>query len=112
MGTSLTKVYTGIAYTGASHLYIAPQALHGPINTVAPKIHLGTSNGQVVSSSATATLPIPQQGHNIPCEGHIMPTFTNTLVGIGPIYDAGCTFTFTSKDVTVYSVIGLPILTG
>ena len=41
-----------------------------------------------------------------------MPTFTNTLVGIGPICNAGCTVTFTSKDVTVYSARGLPILTG
>ena len=41
-----------------------------------------------------------------------MPTFTNTLVGIGPICDAGCTVMFTSKDVTLYSVRGLLILTG
>ena len=112
MVTSLPKVYTGIAYTGASHLYIAPHAPHGPINTKARKIHVGTANGQVVPSSATATLPMPQQGHNIPCEGHIMPTFTNTLVGIGPICDAGCTVTFASKDETVYLVRGLPIITG
>ena len=105
-------MYTGIADTGASHLYIAPQAPHGPINTTAPKIHVGSANGQVVPSSAIATLPIPQQVHDIPCEGHIMPTFTNTLVVIGPIYNAGCTVTFTSKEVTVYSARGLPILTG
>ena len=41
-----------------------------------------------------------------------MPTFKNTLVGIDPICDAGCTVTFTSKYVTVYSARGLPILTG
>ena len=112
VGTSLPKVYTGIADTYESHLYITPQAPYGPINTSAPKIHVGTANGKVVSLSATATLPIPQQCHEIPCEGYIMPTFTNTLVGIGPICDAGCTFTFTSKDVTVYSARVIPILTG
>ena len=108
----LPKMYTGIADTYASYLYITPQAPHGSINTVALKIHVGTANGQVVSSSATSTLPIPQQGQDIPCEGHIIPTFTNKLVGIGPICDAGCTVTFTSKDVTVYLARGLPILTG
>ena len=41
-----------------------------------------------------------------------MPTFTDTLVGIGPICDAGYTVTFTSTDVTVYSERGLLILTG
>ena len=41
-----------------------------------------------------------------------MPTFTNIFVIIGPICDAGCTVTFTSKEVTVYSTRGLPILTG
>ena len=48
VGASLPKVYTVIADTGVSHLYIAPQAPHGPINTAAPKIHVGTANGQVV----------------------------------------------------------------
>ena len=40
VGTSLPKVYTRIVDTGASHLYISPQALHGTINTAAPKIHI------------------------------------------------------------------------
>ena len=93
-------------------MYIAPQALHGPINTASPKIHVGTSNGQVVSSSEIATLPIPQQGHDKPCEGHIMPTFINTLLGIVLICNTGCTVTFTSKGLEVYSARGLPILTG
>ena len=41
-----------------------------------------------------------------------MPTFTNTLVGIGPICNASCTVMFASKDVTIYTARGLPILTG
>ena len=112
MGTSLPKVYTGILDTDASHLYIIAQALHGPINTAAPKILVGAANREVVSSSATETLPTPQKGHNIPCERHIMPTFTNKLFVIGPTCNAGYTVTFTSKDVTLYSARGLTILTG
>ena len=41
-----------------------------------------------------------------------MPSFTNTLVGIVPICDAGCTVTFTEHDVTVFLTLGKTILTG
>lgn len=44
--------------------------------------------------------------------GHIMPTFKNTLIGIGPIYDADCTFTFSKQDVTVFALDNTPILIG
>ena len=32
-----------------------------------------------------------------------MPSFTNTIIGVGPICDADCTVVFTKKDVTVLS---------
>ena len=41
-----------------------------------------------------------------------MPSFTNTLVGVGPICDADFTFMFTKYDVTVFAPDGKPILTG
>ena len=41
-----------------------------------------------------------------------MPSFTNTLVGVGPICDADCTVVFTKQYVTVLSPKGKPILTG
>ena len=41
-----------------------------------------------------------------------MPFFTNTLVGVGPIYDEDCTIVFTKQDVTVFSPGGKLILTG
>ena len=41
-----------------------------------------------------------------------MPSFTNTLIGAGPICDAYCTVVFTKKDVTVISPKGKAILTG
>ena len=37
-----------------------------------------------------------------------MPSFTNTLVGMGPICDAGYKVTLTEHDVNVYSPIGRP----
>ena len=41
-----------------------------------------------------------------------MPAFTNTLIGVGPIFDADCTVVFKKKDVTVISPKGEPILQG
>ena len=41
-----------------------------------------------------------------------MPSFTNTLVGVGPICDADWTVAFTKQYVIVISQKGKPILTG
>ena len=41
-----------------------------------------------------------------------MPSFTNTLVGVGPICDADCTVIFTKQDVTIISPKGKPTLKG
>ena len=41
-----------------------------------------------------------------------MPTFTNTLIGIGPICDANFTVVFKKQDVTVILPEGEPILQG
>ena len=74
--------------SGATHLYIAPNTTYGQLNTNAKKIRVGAANGQVAISTAKATLPIPQLAADFPTTGYIMPTFTNTLIGIGPICDA------------------------
>ena len=102
---SLPPYQTGIVDSGATHMYIAP-------NTTAKKIRVVTSNGQVASSTATATLPIPQLDADFPKTGYIMPTFTNTLIGVGPICDANFTVVFRKEDVTVMSPQGKPILQG
>ena len=39
-----------------------------------------------------------------------MPSFTNTLVGVGPICGAYCTVVFTKQDVTVFSSKCKPII--
>ena len=57
-----------------------------------------------------ATLPIPQVKEDFPTKGYIMPTFTNTLFGVGPICYADSIVVFKKEDVTVLSPIGEPIL--
>ena len=79
---------TVIVDSGATHLYIAPNAPHGPLDTSASRIRVGTKNVQVAISTAKAKLPIPHLAADLPTTGYIMPTFTNTIIGFGPIYDA------------------------
>ena len=102
----------GIVDSGATHLYTAPSAPHGPPDTSAATISVGTENGQVENSSAKAILSIPQLAADFPTTGYSMPSFTNTLVGVGTICDADYTVVFTKQDVTVLSPKGKEILTG
>ena len=82
------------------------------MNTTGKHIRLGTANGQVANSTAMATLPITQVKADFPTKGYIIPTFTNTLIGVGPICDADFTVVFNKEDVTVLSPKGKPILQG
>ena len=41
-----------------------------------------------------------------------MPTFTNTLIGVGPICNSNCTVVFNKEYVTVLSPQGKPIVQG
>ena len=100
---SLLPEHIGIVDSGATHLYISPNAPHGPLDIIASRIRVGTENGQVATSAAKATLPIPQFSADFPTTGYIMPTFTNTIIGIGPICDANFTVVFKKQDVTVIS---------
>ena len=76
---------------GAKHIYIAPNAPYEKMDTTGKPIRVGTANGQVANSTAMATLTIPQVKSDFPTKDYIMPTFTNTLIGVGPIFDADCT---------------------
>ena len=93
-------------------MYIAPNAPYGKMNTTAKKIRVGTANGQVFSSIATAKLPIPQLNADFPTKGYIIPTFTNTLIVVGPICDANFKVVFRKEYVTVLSPQGKHILQG
>ena len=81
-------------YSGKKHLYIAQTAPHGPPNSSAATIKVSTANGQVETSEAESTLPITQLAPDLPTTGYIMPSFSNTLIGVGPIFDENCTVIF------------------
>ena len=47
----------GIVDSGATHLYIAPSTPHGPPNTSAAAISVGTANGQIESHHQKLNFP-------------------------------------------------------
>ena len=100
---SLPPEQTGIVDSGGTYLYIAPNTPYGQLDTIASKIIVVNVNRQVEIPTAKDTLPIPQLAADFPTTGYIMPTFTNTLIGVGPICDANCTVVFRKEDVTFMS---------
>ena len=88
---------TAIVDSGATHIYIAPQAPTTNTNPTAPTIAVGVVNGQVERSTATADLTLPLLGREFPTTGYLMPLFKHTLVGLGPICDAHCTVQFSNE---------------
>ena len=97
--------------SGETHLYITPIDPNLPPNTSVPQTNVGTVTGNVERLSSTASLPIPQLEEDFPTTGYIMTYFTNTLVGVRPIYDAYCTVLFAKNNVTVFLTGGKPVLT-
>jgi hypothetical protein len=45
-------------------------------------------------------------------QGHVMPSFTHTFIGLGHFTNLGCEIIFTKTAVTVYHPDGHPILAG
>ena len=101
---------TGIVDSGEINLYIAPNAPYGKIDTTENQTRVRTANGQVESSTAMAALPISKFNADFPTKLYIMPTFTNTLIVVGPIFDANFTVVFRKEDITVMSPQGKPII--
>ena len=82
------------------------------IDRATTKVTVGTATGQTHVSIGTGKLNLLKLPANFPVTGHIMPVFRHTLIGVGPLCDADCTFTFTSTAVVVRDPQGNPLLTG
>ena len=62
--------------------------------------------------TTTADHQIPDLPSDFSRTGHVMRHFQDTLLGLGPICDAGCTVTFDDKTVTIRDRDGRIILGG
>jgi hypothetical protein len=104
--------HTGIANSGASGFYFAPDTLVTNYNPKAPTVGVRVANGRPKRSVASATLALASSLPPAAMLGHVMPSFPHILIGLGPFANQGCNIVFTKTSVTVYHPDGHPILSG
>ena len=104
--------HTGIADSGASRFYFAPNAPVTNYNPLALTIGVRVANGLPKRSVASATLALASSLPRVAMSGHVMPSFPHTNIGLGTFADQGCTIAFTATTVTVYHPNGHPVLSG
>ena len=104
--------HTGIADSGASSFYFAPDAPVTNYNPQAPTVGVCVANGHPECSVASTTLASAPSLPQAAMSGHVMPSFPHTLIGLGSFTDQGCNIVFTKTTVTVYHPNGHPILSG
>jgi hypothetical protein len=107
----LSADHTGVADTGASGIYFSKYTPVSHRDSSALSIHVGTANSTIACSSASAQLKLK----NLPPsarQGHIMPSFPRTLVGIAPFCNTDLTVTFTKHNVKAQDQAGATILKG
>ena len=110
--TQLPSSDTGIADSSASGFYFAPGTHVANINSRAPAIGVEVANGLPLRSIASATLASVPSLPAAAMQGHVMPSFPHTLVGLGPFADQDCQIVFTNKDVSMLNPQGICILKG
>ncbi len=108
----LKRSETAIPDSGATGFYYAPAAPLANIKHDSAPIAVGTASGQRHVSTTTADHQIPDLPADFPRTGHVMKHFKDTLLGLGPICDAGCTVTFDNKAVTIRDSNGKIVLGG
>ncbi len=102
----------GIANSGASGIYFASNALVANLNPTAPSIGVSMANDLPVQSVARATLASAPSLPPAAMQGHVMPSFPHTLIGLGPFADLGCQIVFSKHAVSVIHPDGHSILDG
>ncbi len=110
--TQLPLSHTGIADSGASGFYFAPRAPVTDFNHKAPTVGVGVANGRPECSVASATLASAPLLPPAVMQGHVMPSFPHTLIGLGPFANLDCQIIFTKMAASVIHPDGHTILKG
>ena len=110
--TKIPTNHTGIADSGANGFYFTPDAPVDDYDPTAPTVGVRVANGNPARSVARATLASVPALPPASMQGHVMPSFTHTLIGLGPFADQGCSIVFTKTAVTVYHPDGRILLSG
>ncbi len=110
--THIPSSHTGITDSGASGFYFAPSAPIANLNPKAPSNGVRVANGlperSVVSMTLASVLSLPPAA----MQGHGMPSFPHTLIGLGPFADLGCSIVFTKTAVNVIDPDSQSVLEG
>jgi hypothetical protein len=101
-----------IVDSGASSIFLTPDAPKVNVNPVGSSIKVGPAEGPPIILSVTYNLALPSLPSNFPTKGHVMEGFHENLIGIGHICDAKYTAIFNEDNVTVISPTGTLVLTG
>ena len=99
-----------VIYLGASNIYLTINAPKQQVDSNAPTVRIDTADRTPQVSSASCDLALPHLPANFPKSGHVMSGFTENLVGIGAMCDAGYTVTFSASVVTIYNQHGTPFI--
>jgi hypothetical protein len=110
--TQLPSSHTGIANSGTSGLYFAPGMPISNLNLQAPAVGVRVANGLPERSVASATLASAPSLLPAAMQGHVMPSFPHTPIGLGPFANLGCQILFTKTAVSVIHPDGHIILKG
>ena len=98
--------------SGASNIYLTINAPKQRVDRNAPTFRVGTADEIPQVSSVSCDLALPHLPENFPKSGHVMPGFTENLVGINAMCDAGYTVTFSASVVTIYNQHGTLVIHG
>jgi hypothetical protein len=82
--TNLPVSQTGIANSGASGFYFAPDAPVANLNPLAPIVGVRVATSLPERSVVSATLASAPSLLPAAMQGHVMPSFPHTLIGLGP----------------------------
>jgi hypothetical protein len=110
--THLPSAHTGITNSSTSRFYFAPSTPVANLNPKAPSIGVRVANSLPERSIASPTLASVLSLPPAAMQGHVMPSFPHTLIGLGPFADLGCTIVFTKTAVNVIDPDGQSILEG
>jgi hypothetical protein len=110
--TNLPTSHTGIADSGASGIYFASSPPGANLNPTAPSVGVHVANGLPVQSVASAMLASAPSLPPAAMQGHVMPSFPHTLIGLGPFANLGCQIVFSKHAVSVIHPDGHSILGG
>ena len=110
--TQLPLSHAGIVHSGASGFYFTPGAPVTDLNPKAPTVGVRVANGRPKRSVASATLASAPSLPPAAMQGHVMPSFSHTLIGLGPFANLGCQIIFTKTAVSVIHPDGHTILQG